>query len=133
MSHHLSPTISEALHTAEAKALATSGPGGINVVPVSMIKVNDDSIWLFDFFMDKSAKNVELSPQVALTAWSGMKGVQIKGTAEYLTSGPDFEEAVRFVASENPSRVVKGLIILSPTEIFDISPGGAFSATDLAL
>jgi predicted pyridoxine 5'-phosphate oxidase superfamily flavin-nucleotide-binding protein len=103
MSKKISFTLTEMLRNAEAKALA------------------------------KSAKNIEASPQVALTAWTGMKGVQIKGTAEYLTYGPDFEEAVSFAASENPSRVVKGLIILSPTKIFDISPGGAFSATDLAL
>ncbi len=91
----ISPNIASFLSSAEAKAMATNGPSGINVVPVSMIKVADEAIWLFDFFMDKTVKNIQTEPKVALTAWTGMTGVQIKGVITYITSGEDFEEAVQ--------------------------------------
>ena len=120
------------LETAAAKALATNGPEGINVVPVSMIRVNENDIWLFDFFMDKTAKNAEAGEKAALTAWTDMVGVQIIAELQYVTSGSDFEEAVTWVKTQNASRVVKGLLILRPTKVYDISPGGAFTVEDLS-
>jgi predicted pyridoxine 5'-phosphate oxidase superfamily flavin-nucleotide-binding protein len=128
-----SSTIREVLTTAAAKALATNGDMGINVIPVSMIKVNNDTIWLFDFFMDKTAQNLHTDSRVALTAWTDMKGVQIKANANYNTEGAEFAEAVSWVREQNPARVVKGLIILTPTKIHDISPGGVFTESDLSL
>lgn len=128
-----SSTVRDILTTATAKALATNGSADINVIPVSMIKVNDDTIWLFDFFMDKTAQNLRTNTQVALTAWTDMKGVQVKADAQYITDGDEFTEAVAWVKEQNPARTVKGLIILTPTKIHDISPGGAFTESDLTI
>ena len=128
-----SSTIRDVLSTAAAKAFATYGNTGINVVPVSMIRVNDDTIWLFDFFMDKTVQNLDVKAPVALTAWTDMKGIQIKADAQYVTEGVEFMEAVAWVKEQNPARVVKGLIILTPTKIHDISPGGAFLENGLSI
>lgn len=51
------------------------------------------------------------------------RGTVIKGSVEYLQQGELFEQACVWVASINPERKVKGLILLTPQEIFDISPG----------
>lgn len=129
----LSHTVTDVLMNASAKALATEGPAGINVVSVSMIRVLPDSVWLFDFFMEKTAQNLQAQTSVALTAWTDMVGIQLKADAEYVTEGEVFDEAVEWVQTQNPERVVKGLIVLRPTALFDISPGGAFSAPELSL
>jgi predicted pyridoxine 5'-phosphate oxidase superfamily flavin-nucleotide-binding protein len=129
----ITTTLKQVLETAEAKALATTGPAGLNVVPVSMIKINDDSIWLFDFFMEKTATNVEAESTVSLTAWTNMVGVQVKGTVKYLTAGEEFTAGVNWCQAQNPDLVVKGLLVMTPTEVFDISPSGAFKAEELAL
>ena len=130
----MNQTLTSCIENAEAKALATYGPADVNVVPVSMIKVQPDgSIWLFDFFMNKTVENIQANNAVALTCWSGMTGVQVKATTRYLTNGTEFTEAVAWVATQNPDRVVKGLLELTPTEVHDISPGGGFSAADLQL
>ena len=127
-------TIKSVITEAAAKALATDGPAGINVVPVSMIKVNDDgSVWLFDFFMEKTVQNLATNSAMALTCWSGMEGIQLKAMASYLTDGPDFAAAVDWVATQNPDRVVKGLIVLKPTVLYDISPGGIYDDVQLTL
>jgi predicted pyridoxine 5'-phosphate oxidase superfamily flavin-nucleotide-binding protein len=129
----LSNTVTTTIKEAAAKALATNGPRGINVVPVSMVRVTDDAIWLFDFFMEKTVENIESDPEVALTACTDMTGVQIKATNAYYTEGPEFDEGVAWAKEDNPERVVKGVLVLSPTAVYDISPGGAYSDADLAL
>lgn len=133
VSMQFSNTIITVIETAEAKALATMVNGDLNVVPVSMIRVLPAAIWLFDFFMDKTAENIKTSPQIALTTWSGMKGIQIKGTASYITEGSLFLEAVDWVKAQNPERITKALIVINPERIYDISPGGTFTTTDLSL
>lgn len=121
------------LANAKSRALASLGDDGINVVPVSMLKVNEDTIWLFNFFMDKTAKNILADQNVALSVWIDMKGVQVKGRCTYITEGESFTEAVAWVKERNPSRVVKGLIEITPTKIYDLSPGGEFSESDLMI
>ncbi|MAZ29768.1 hypothetical protein CL655_00600 [bacterium] len=98
-----------------------------------MIKVNSDRIWPFDFFMDKTVANVASDINVALTAWTDMVGVQIKAGAVYVTEGDDFDAAVAWVKTQNPERVTRGLLVLTPTAVFDISPGGAFNADELTV
>lgn len=133
MSQSLSSAVQDCLHTATAKALATMGPAGINVVPVSMIKVTDHEIWLFDFFMEKTVENIKTTPNIALTAWTDMVGIQIKGEATYHSEGEIFDQGAAYVQAHNPDRVTKGVLIIAPTAVYDISPGGHFTKADLSL
>ncbi len=114
--------IEEFILSAEAKALATYSNDNLNVVPVSSIKIIEGKIWLINYFMDKTLSNILENRSVALVCWRKMMGYQIKGVASYITSGQDFDEAVKWIKSILPDRVVKGLIIIIPNEIHDISP-----------
>lgn len=127
----LSPKIINLLTTAAAKALATHGPAGLNVVPVSMIKVTPGEIWLFDFFMDKTVQNINENSSVSLTAWTDMIGVQVRAEASYIVNGNKFTEATAWVHTQNPDRILRGLLVLKPITLFDISPGGHFDTADL--
>jgi predicted pyridoxine 5'-phosphate oxidase superfamily flavin-nucleotide-binding protein len=130
---HITPTVKIILETAPAKVLATKGPEDINVVPVSMIKVNESSIWLFDFFMDKTAQNARARSVCALAAWEGVQGVQLKGDVTYVTAGEVFAEAVAWVHTQNPDRVVSGVLVIVPTAIFDISLDRAYTTAELGI
>lgn len=114
--------IEEFILSAEAKALATYSNDNLNVVPVSSIKIIEGKIWLINYFMDKTLSNILGNRSVALVCWRKMMGYQIKGVVSYVTSGQDFDEAVKWIKSVLPDRVVKGLIIITPNEIHDISP-----------
>lgn len=114
--------IEEFILSAEAKALATYSNDNLNVVPVSSIKIIEGKIWLINYFMDKTLSNILGNRSVALVCWRKMMGYQIKGVVSYVTSGQDFDEAVKWIKSILPDRVVKGLIIITPNEIHDISP-----------
>jgi len=109
------------LLNAEAKALATSTKNDINVVPVSAVKIVENKIWLIDYFFDKTLKNINENPNIALTFWIGLRGFQLKASTIYLTKGNDFEKATRWIAEIHPNRIVKGLVVLTVNAVFDIS------------
>lgn len=107
---------------ADSKALATTGPHGLNVVPVSSVKIVDGKIWLVNYFMDKTVENIKADSHVSLVCWSGMSGYQIKGEVLYTEVGVDFEQAKEWIYGILPERTVKGLLIITPTQTFDIAP-----------
>ena len=125
--------VKDTILNAEAKALATYGPAGINVVPVSMIRIKDTTIDLFDFFMNKTMQNLDQTSSVALVCWSNLEGVQVKGVVTQIKNGPDFDEAKQWVQTQNPDRVLQTVLRVAPQELFDISPGGAFTHDELTL
>lgn len=109
----------------DAHALATTGPHGVNVVPLSVVEVVGDEIHLYDFFMHKTAENIQVEPQVAFTSWQGFRGVQIKATAAYETSGEVYEAAVVEMKERFPDRTLHAVIRLTPTAVYDIAPGAS--------
>ena len=127
---HITPTIETILTSASTKALATDGPAGLNVVPVSTIAVFSEEIWLCDYFMGKTRTNLTAAPHVpiALTAWEGLDGIQLKGNASYLTTGESFTDATVWVAKLHPDRTLHGLIVIQPTAVFDVSPLDTYAA-----
>lgn len=121
----LSKDIIDTLLGADSKALATSGPHGLNVVPVSTIRVVDGRIWLMNYFFKKTVENIRSSPLVSLVGWKGFDGYQIRANVRYVEQGPEFDDAKAWVASILPDRVLKGLLILSPEAAYNISPSAA--------
>jgi len=120
----LSQTITEMLLHADAKALGTvSSAGLVNVVPVSSMSIVDNKIVLVNYFMGKTLENILGNNQVALSCWKGLSGYQIKGTIDYQTGGTIFDGVKQNIAETLPDRVVLGVLILSPQEIYDISAG----------
>ena len=118
----LSPEIVDAIQKAEHKALATFC-GEVNVVPVSVLEIVDGDIWLFNFFMDKTAKNICAEPSAALALWRGMEGVQLKGKVTHEESGENFDRAKAKMKEKFPERTIKGLLIFKPESVYDLTPG----------
>lgn len=118
----LEQSIVDMIREAEAKALATCSNSSVNVVPVSTVKVTDDTIWLMNYFMGETLLNIQNNPEVALACWKGLKGVKIKAKTELYTEGDLFEEAKAFVMEVAPTRILKSLLILTPTAIYDSTP-----------
>jgi hypothetical protein len=109
----------------DSHALATTGPYGVNVVPISVVDLRDDEIHLYDFFMHKTAENIQVEPKVAFTSWQGFRGVQIKANAIYETSGEVYEAAVVDMKQRFPDRTLRAVIRLKPTEAYDVAPGAS--------
>ena len=118
----LSEELKQVLLDAEAaKALATVGPCGLNVAAVSSIKLVDDTIWLVDYFMNKTRKNIQATQQASLVAWSGLASYQVRAAVTYHTKGAVYVRACKWVQQIHPERAVQGVLVLTPEEVFDAS------------
>ena len=117
----LTNEIKDMILNAEGKALATLKDGEPHVVPVSTVKIEGDKILLVNYFMGQTLKNALANPKVSLTAWRGLEGFQIKAEVEYITDGELFEATKEWVAIDLPERVVLGVLMLTPTEVYDVS------------
>ena len=108
-----------------SKAVATAdAEGKLNVVPIKAFSVVDEETLAFgDVFLGKTKANLEATQKVAVTAFKGSKGYQIKGTfQEFLTSGPIFEEMEEAV-KEKLKLDAKSAVILKVEEVYSVSPG----------
>ncbi|MCA9360683.1 pyridoxamine 5'-phosphate oxidase family protein [Candidatus Nomurabacteria bacterium] len=117
----LTEKIVDIIENADGKALATMVPGCLHVVPVSTVKVVNNQILLVNYFMTKTLENILENPKVSLAAWRGLAGYQIKGVVEYVTEGETFDLIVEMVADTLPDRVVKGVLVLTPEEVYDVT------------
>ena len=109
------------IENAEGKALATATPGCLHVVPVSTVKVKDNKIILVNYFMGKTLENIHVNPDVSLACWRGLEGFQIKANVEYLTDGDEMDAMKLLVAEILPDRIVQGILVLTPYEVYDVS------------
>ena len=122
----LSPTVIEFINTASAKALATDGPAGLNVIPVSVITAEARQVVLYNFFMNKTTQNItQPDTPVALACWDGLRGLQLKATATAQNTGELFTAKQAVMRKQFPDRTLASVIVLRPTELFDVSVGGA--------
>jgi len=123
----LTQEIKDAMATMKSFPVATASKDGWpNVVPIGFVElVDDETIWIADNFMKKSYANVLENPKVSINVWGPeTKGCyQIKGTVEYVTSGPDFEKMQFTVRSKMAAAPAKGLIVMKITGVFECMPG----------
>ncbi len=107
---------------ADGKALATfSVDNEVNVVPVSSVRIVSGEIVLVNYFFGKTLQNIEHNPAVSLACWRGLEGYQIKALARYETEGDLYEEIKAWIKEILPERIVKGIVVLTPKAIFDVS------------
>lgn len=111
----------EVILNATGKALATSSDGEVHVVPVSSVRVVDGKIQLVNYFFGKTLSNLLDNPKVSLAVWKGLVGYQIKASAKHETEGEVFEEIKAWIKETIPDRIVKGVLILTPEKIYDVS------------
>lgn len=122
------PEILEEMKKQKIFSLATSTKDGIpNVVPVGMLFAGEDGkIWLVDNYLKKTLENIRENPAVSFFVWNPdcKESYQLKGRAEIIFSGPDYEKAVAFAHSKKETYPAKNLIKIDVTEIYYVTPGG---------
>ena len=121
----LSDQIIATIEGAENKVLATIGPDGPNVIPLSMVIVDGDSIMVCDCFMDKSAKNLFADDRAAMSFWKGFAGVQIKGRVSYEKTGEHFDRYTKWLEGKHPDRTLRGVLVMTAEAAYDLAPSNA--------
>ena len=104
-----------------------SKSGQPNVTPKGSLKLLDDQHVMFaDLFSLKTRQNLKENPQIAVTVIDPgtAKGYQIKGKAEFLTSGPLFDQmATQIKGSPKGLPPLQYLVKITVEAVFDQSVG----------
>ncbi len=88
-----------------------------------------DKIVMINNFLDKTRKNMEETGWASVAAFDMdiHKAYQIKGTVEFKTEGPEYEQgkamAKKIFEERGMQLPAKEAIILTPQEIYYLSPG----------
>ncbi len=112
----------------EMKTVAFStvdGKGVPNAVPVAFVIVKDpETILIGDNWFKKSAENIKKpNSSVAVSAWDKKGGYQIKGNANYMTQGSDYEIMKEKIKSVSEKLPAKGCVVVKVTEVYRILAG----------
>lgn len=121
----LTPEIEESLSEAKTAFLATSSKDGIpNVVPIGAFTVLDDgSLLISDQFFNKTLRNMQENPRIALSWWAGKGGFQIKGTVTLHTDDDVFSRNVAWMKEIRPALVPKSAVLVTITDVYTVVPG----------
>lgn len=108
--------------------LATCSDNQPNVVPVAFKDVTaDGKLVIGDVFLETTLKNLQANGgKIAISVYNAtsLEGYQIKGTAEYVTSGElveTFKEAVETMF--HGAATAKGTLIVTPEQVIVTTPG----------
>lgn len=105
--------------------LATSSRAGVpNVCSVgAKYLLDDETIIIVDNYFKKTLANILENPVVAILVRSGKESFQIKGRCRYVTSGPVYEQARKWMKEKKDTYPAKGALEIKIEEIFDSTPG----------
>lgn len=96
-----------------------------NAIPVAFVIVKDsETILIGDNWFKKTAENVKKqNSNVAVSAWDKKGGYQIKGYANYMTTGSDYEMMKEKIKSVSEKLPAKGCVVMKVTEVYRILAG----------
>ena len=98
-----------------------------NAVPVGFKDVTPDGkLIIADVFLEQTLKNIEANGKIAISACDEktMEGYQIKGTAEYVTEGPIFDNMSKMVEAIFKGKLhAKGVVVATPEKVIVTTPG----------
>ena len=98
-----------------------------NVVPVAFKDITDDGkLIVGDVFLEITLKNIKANRNIAISAYDAktLQGYQIKGAAEYITSGTVVDTFKAMVEKMfNGAATAKGAFIITPNKVIVTTPG----------
>ena len=126
----MTPEIETAVTAAEAAAVATDGPHGLNVVPISVFEAVDGEVRICHFFLRKTIENITANPTVAFTCWAGLSGVQVHAQATVEREGELFRSYQVRMKERFPERTLQAVVRLMPIAVYSVTPGEAGRALE---
>lgn len=108
--------------------LATCANGEPNVVPVAFKDVTEDGkLIIGDVFLETTLNNIKANNgKIAISVYDpqNLEGYQIKGTAEYITSGAVVDTFKAMVEKMfNGAATAKGALVITPDKVIVTTPG----------
>ena len=87
-----------------------------NAAPKFLLKVEASHIYLVDYILGRTFRNLKVNPRVSLSLFdnSALVGYQINGSVEIIDRGPEYQSALDELARKeidlSATRVIEGVI-----------------------
>lgn len=100
--------------------------GRPNVAPKFVLKIDGDYIYLVDYTMGKTYRNLKVNPRVSLPAmdFDTLIGYQINGVGEIIEKGPEYEKLIKELKKRiihlSVDRLVEGVQKAKTHESFEV-------------
>jgi len=117
--------IKESLKATKVAYLSTSSKDGTpNVVPIGAFKfLDDETLLISDQYFNKTLKNLQENPKIALSWWGEKGGFQIKAEIQIHTDGEIFHGDVEWVHSIRATLHPKSAIVGKITSVYTVKGG----------
>lgn len=117
--------IKDSLKSTKIAFLSTAAKDGSpNVVPIGAFKfLDDETLLISDQFFNKTLKNLQENPKIALAWWGDQGGFQIKADITIHTDDEIFRQNVEWVQSIKESLQPKSAIVGKITGVYIVKSG----------
>ena len=117
--------IKDSLKSTKIAFLSTAAKDGSpNVVPIGAFKfLDDETLLISDQFFNKTLKNLQENPKIALAWWGNQGGFQIKADITIHTDDEIFRQNVEWVHSIKESLQPKSAIVGKITGVYIVKSG----------
>jgi predicted pyridoxine 5'-phosphate oxidase superfamily flavin-nucleotide-binding protein len=117
--------IKESLKGTKIAYLSTAAKDGApNVVPIGAFKfLDDETLLISDQYFNKTLKNLQENPKIALSWWGEKGGFQIKADITIHTDGEIFREDIEWVHSIRATLHPKSAIVGKITGVYIVKGG----------
>ncbi|HQP24291.1 MAG TPA: pyridoxamine 5'-phosphate oxidase family protein, partial [Smithellaceae bacterium] len=115
----------DSLKSTKIAFLSTAAKDGSpNVVPIGAFKfLDDETLLISDQFFNKTLKNLQENPKIALAWWGNQGGFQIKADITIHTDDEIFRQNVEWVQSIKESLQPKSAIVGKITGVYIVKSG----------
>jgi predicted pyridoxine 5'-phosphate oxidase superfamily flavin-nucleotide-binding protein len=117
--------IKDSLKATKVAYLSTASRDAIpNVVPIGAVKfLDDETLLISDQYFNKTLKNLQENPKIALAWWGEKGGFQIKADITIHTEGEIFDEDVEWIRTVRPTLQPKSAIVAKITGVYVVKGG----------
>ena len=102
----------------------SSRDGKPNICNIGGKFIRDDGeIVMVDNFMKKTIANLQENSEIAILIRREKESYQIKGTARYLTTGEEYDQAYKWMKAKGDKYPAKGAIIITIHSVYNSMTG----------
>jgi len=103
-----------------------------NAAPKFLLKVEANHIYLVDYIIGKTFRNLKINPRVSLSFFdiNTLMGYQVNGKVQIIDQGPEYQEALDDLARKeidlSATRIIDGVIKGQPHKAYEVAASKQF-------
>ncbi len=129
----INKSIQELIESREFISVASSDlDGRPNAAPKFLLKVESSHLYLVDYIIGRTFRNIKINPRVSLSFFdiNSLVGYQINGQVEIIDSGLEYQAALQDLQRKeidlSATRIIDGVIKGQPHKAYEVAASKQF-------